>query len=105
VHGHQTLLCRRSRRALLAVALAMAIIGLTPTAAAAHEPLANPVWLCKPGMANNPCGQNTDGGPMNPAVNGSFAMHYPSGKSEPLDATIVASDGSLRQEPYQGLRN
>jgi hypothetical protein len=104
MHGNRPRSRPRSKligTSLAVVALAMAMIGLVPTPAAADEPLANPVWLCKPGIPNNPCGQNADGGPMDPAVDGSFAMHYPSGRSEPLDATSITPDGSPHQESYQ----
>jgi len=84
-----------------AMAIVVAMIGLTPATAASADPLAAPVWLCKPGIANNPCGQDVNGGPQGPAVNGSFAMHYVSGRSEPLDATTIAPDGSIGHEPYQ----
>ncbi len=64
------------------------------------SPLAQPVWLCKPGMPENPCGQNARGGPQDPPVNGSFAARYLDDKQVPLDATVVAPDDSTAPETF-----
>ena len=81
----------------LAAITAAALVVTTFTPAVAADPLAEPVWLCRPGMAANPCGQDAAGGAQaNP-----FTTHYVSGRSEPLDATTVSGDGTVAHEPYQ----
>jgi hypothetical protein len=58
-------------------------------------PLKEPVWVCKPGMPRNACGQDADGNPTDRALTG----RYDDGYSTPLDATAVAADGSKTTEP------
>ncbi|MFE4017392.1 DUF3089 domain-containing protein [Streptomyces sp. NPDC059101] len=43
-------------------------------------------WLCKPGMADNPCNQDVAGSPQRRDSGGSFTMRYPSGQTVTLDA-------------------
>ncbi|MEU4701892.1 DUF3089 domain-containing protein [Nonomuraea dietziae] len=90
----------RAVRALLS-ALVIAMAGAPPAAAGAPEesvgiagPLAEPVWLCKPGKPNNLCGQDAAGLPQ-------ALPRYPSGATTPLDATRVGADGTLTHEPFE----
>ncbi|MEV0589050.1 DUF3089 domain-containing protein [Nonomuraea sp. NPDC050310] len=46
-------------------------------------PLTRPVWLCKPGQADNPC----------------LTGRYPDGYHAPLDTTVVRPDGSTAVQP------
>jgi hypothetical protein len=56
------------------------------------SPLAQPAWLCLPGMTNNPCHQNIDG---NRTDTGTPSATYPqSGATVPLNATLVAANGA-----------
>ncbi|MFI6905789.1 DUF3089 domain-containing protein [Nonomuraea sp. NPDC050394] len=58
-------------------------------------PLAQPVWLCRPGKAANPCGQDAAGNPMDPVITG----RYPDGHQVGLDATVIRPDGTTTNEP------
>nr|CEL22525.1 hypothetical protein [Kibdelosporangium sp. MJ126-NF4] len=61
--------------------------GATAMPAPATSPLASPVWLCRPGLAANPCNQNQSGDPQTVHPDGRFRMSYPNGLTETLDAT------------------
>ncbi|MFD9940662.1 DUF3089 domain-containing protein [Nonomuraea sp. NPDC059023] len=58
-------------------------------------PLAQPVWLCRPGKAANPCGQDAAGNPIDPVITG----RYPDGHQVGLDATVIRPDGTTTNEP------
>lgn len=83
--------------AVLAVAVGTAVAVLVAPAAAetppqtppGTAPLAAPVWLCKPGLPGNLCGQDAAGNPAGP-------VHYPDGAAVDIDTTQVAADGSTR---------
>lgn len=87
----------------VAVAAVAGLLAGTVSAAADNaagslaQPLAAPVWLCEPGMADNPCDQNVDGSPQ---LAGPLVDHYPSGATTPLDATTVNADGTTSYQPY-----
>jgi hypothetical protein len=71
-----------------------------PSAAAqtrALAPLENPVWLCRPGLPNNPCNQDAAGNPQRAGP--SFTNRYPTGGDVDLGATRVAA-GISSPEPY-----
>ncbi|MBV9846131.1 MAG: DUF3089 domain-containing protein [Kutzneria sp.] len=83
----------RTLSAVTAVVAAVAVLAtLAPAPAEADGPvsqLASPVWLCRPGMPANPCGQDESGQPRSTA--GSFTAQYPvSHERVPLDVTEVA---------------
>ncbi|WP_427889167.1 DUF3089 domain-containing protein [Kribbella sp. GL6] len=72
-------------RALLAGLLVVAAAGAGAPPAAAADPLAEPVWLCKPGMPANPCNQDAAGNPVeSPGI-----VRYPDGSVVTLDSTTV----------------
>ena len=87
---------------LAAVVVALSLSGAPADAdpAGAPTPLANPVWLCEPGMPNNPCDQDLAGNPQVLAPNDQLTDHYPSGATTTLDSTVVAADGSTGYQPY-----
>ena len=58
-------------------------------------PLRHPVWICKPGLPGNACGQDADGNPTDRALTG----RYNDGYATSLDATDVAPDGGTSTEP------
>ncbi|MEY9863012.1 hypothetical protein ABH935_008661 [Catenulispora sp. GAS73] len=62
---------------LLVSGLVAAVPASATSAASAASPLAAPVWLCNPALANDPCGPT---------------VHYPSGKTEDVGAV---------DEPFQ----
>ena len=65
---------------VIVLSLAASLFGAAPRALADDTlatPLAAPVWLCYPGMADNPCGQNADGSAQSTAADGSLQMQYP----------------------------
>lgn len=65
---------------------------------AGADPLVQPVWLCRPGMAGNPCNQDQFGAPPDGAA--PFQVRYPkSGVQADLGSTVVAPDGSIRVDP------
>jgi hypothetical protein len=75
----------------------------TPSVA---EPLASTVWLCRPGLTDNPCNQGLDGNPQTPGSAGSFTQRYPQdGQSETLDATRVDTSGATTLEPFAAPSN
>ncbi|WP_329060263.1 DUF3089 domain-containing protein [Streptomyces sp. NBC_01429] len=67
-------------------------------AATAARPLDHTVWLCKPGMAGNACGQDADGRPGTP--DGELVTRYPGGATRLLDDTRIAADGSRERVPF-----
>ena len=85
---------------VLSLSLAVSLFSSAPRAKAdaLATPLAAPVWLCYPGMADNPCGQNADGSAQATASDGSLEMHYPvAGNAETLgtpDATYTDDSAS-----------
>ncbi|WP_157251289.1 DUF3089 domain-containing protein [Nonomuraea typhae] len=58
-------------------------------------PLAEPVWMCRPGMSGNACGQDANGNPVGPVITG----RYKDGHTVGLDATVIQPDGSTSNEP------
>lgn len=83
----------------MSVVAALVALALAPPAAAAPvlpfdppglaAPLAEPVWLCRPGAPANPCAQTADG----TATTDPFRVRYPrSGRTTGLD-TISTVDG------------
>ncbi|MFF3574632.1 DUF3089 domain-containing protein [Nocardia jiangxiensis] len=88
------------RLAGLAAGIAMlAGAGLTAAcdATSTAEPLAQPVWLCRPGMANNPCNQDRLGSPQTPGR--TFTVGRPQSRTRTdLDSTVLARDGSTTVE-------
>jgi hypothetical protein len=87
---------RWGRLAGVAAGIAMlAGIGLTAAcdATGSAEPLAQPVWLCRPGMPKNPCNQDRFGSPQTPGA--PFILSRPQSRTHTdLDSTVVAPDGS-----------
>ncbi|MEW1717968.1 DUF3089 domain-containing protein [Streptomyces sp. NPDC093109] len=71
----------------------------TTTATATAAPLARTVWLCKPGLPDNACGQDATGRPTAPG--GELLTRYPNGgATRLLDDTRYAPDGSSRRVPF-----
>lgn len=58
-------------------------------------PLAHPVWICKPGMPGDSCGQDADGNPTDRTLTG----RYNDGYRTSLDATNEHPDGRTSTEP------
>ncbi|MER8069970.1 DUF3089 domain-containing protein [Streptomyces sp. NPDC094034] len=87
---------------VLAMVLASASAQARPAPAAAADPVARPldrtVWLCRPGLVNNPCGQDAEGIPQSGGPE--LVTRYPSGGTRLLDATRFAADGSGKREPF-----
>ena len=84
---------RRLAGAVTGVAM-LAGLGLTAAcdATSAAEPLARPVWLCRPGMADNPCDQDRFGSPQTPGQ--TFTVRRPQSHTRTdLDSTVLARDG------------
>ncbi|PWW59396.1 DUF3089 domain-containing protein [Actinokineospora spheciospongiae] len=80
--------------AVLAAATTAAVVVAEPGTASAAEPLARTVWLCKPGLTDNLCGQALDG-------TQDRAPHYPNGRAVNLDAsTMSADDRPVGVEPF-----
>ena len=87
--------------AIITLSLATSLFGAAPEARAddsVASPLAAPVWLCYPGMTDNPCGQNADGSAQATASDGSLQMQYPvAGTTETIgtpDATYTDNSAS-----------
>lgn len=72
-----------------------------PAAPAVLPPLNAPVWMCKPGMPGNSCGQDAAGNPTDPAPTGRYADGHPTS----LNATNVAANGSTSTEPLPVTSN
>lgn len=71
--------------------------GVAQAATAESLPLSGAVWLCYPGMPDNPCNQDIYGNPERPAGSDGFADGYPSDSSDapvPLDETVMPASGS-----------
>ncbi|AXG82151.1 DUF3089 domain-containing protein [Streptomyces paludis] len=69
------------------------------SAATAAAPLARTVWLCRPGLPDNACGQDAAGRPTAPG--GELLTRYPNGgATRLLDDTRYAPDGSSRRVPF-----
>ncbi|MFB6977881.1 DUF3089 domain-containing protein [Streptomyces scopuliridis] len=96
------------RRLLITVAAVLAV-ALLPTSAQASpatgvaagpdaRPLDRTVWLCRPGLVDNPCGQDAEGMPQ--SAGPELVTRYPSGGTRLLDATRFAPDGSGKREPF-----
>ncbi|MFE2868814.1 DUF3089 domain-containing protein [Embleya sp. NPDC059259] len=103
-------------RSRLVLALAALTLTLTvaPTASAGGgqadgksltSPLAETVWLCRPGLPTNPCNQDLAGNPQTPGPGGAFTARYFNGATTTLDATAVHPDGSRTPEPFAGPNN
>ncbi len=78
----------------------LAGVGLTAAcdATSTAEPLAEPVWLCRPGMANNPCNQDRFGSPQTSGQ--TFTVRRPQSHTRTdLDSTVLARDGSTTLAP------
>jgi hypothetical protein len=92
------------RWSTLIIGLALSVAGVsvlaTAPAASVAQPLANPVWLCRPGLVNNLCNQDLHGNPQTLTPDGRFVNYYPSGASTPLDATSVSANGSTSYESF-----
>ena len=58
-------------------------------------PLKQPVWICKPGMPGNSCGQDADGNPTDETLTG----RYQDGYRTPLDTTDEHPGGGTSTEP------
>jgi hypothetical protein len=84
---------------LLLPVAAVSAVAAAPAASVA-QPLANPVWLCRPGLVNNLCNQDLRGNPQTLTPDGRFVDHYPGGASTPLDATSVSASGSTSYESF-----
>lgn len=69
--------------AAVVAGLLIAAAGAPP--ATAGDPLADPVWLCKPGMPANPCNQDASGNP----VESPGLVRYPDGGVVTLDSTLT----------------
>ncbi|MFJ1578723.1 DUF3089 domain-containing protein [Streptomyces sp. NPDC088182] len=97
------------RRLLIPVAAVLALV-LLPTSAGASpapvsaaavqgtRPLDRTVWLCRPGLVHNPCGQDAEGMPQ--SAGPELVTHYPSGGTRLLDATRFTAGASGRREPF-----
>jgi hypothetical protein len=91
-----------TRRMIIALA-ALAVAGASVLATAPADatvpyasPLASPVWLCKPGMAANPCNQDAAGDP----VGTPGTMSYPNnGGGVSLDSTEVTGGSVTGTQP------
>ncbi|MQY20471.1 DUF3089 domain-containing protein [Nocardia macrotermitis] len=85
----------RRLAALSAGIVMLAGVGLTAScdATSSAEPLTQPVWLCRPGMANNPCNQDRFGSPQTSEA--TFTVRRPQSHTRTdLDSTVLARDGS-----------
>ncbi|MFJ8331657.1 DUF3089 domain-containing protein [Streptomyces sp. NPDC094437] len=90
-----------TRLAALALATTALLLATTVPEAAATgltQPLARTVWLCRPGLPDNPCDQNTDGSAQ--TTTGAYTQHYVNGTDRTLDATAHAPDTTTTTEPY-----
>ncbi|MFE4642051.1 DUF3089 domain-containing protein [Streptomyces sp. NPDC056730] len=96
------------RRLLIPLAAVLAMV-LPPTSAAARpapgaaadpdaRPLDRTVWLCRPGLVDNPCGQDAEGMPQ--SAGPELVTRYPSGGTRLLDATRFAAGASGKREPF-----
>lgn len=91
-------------RSRTAAAMAAGVLAVTALCAAGPgtanadvtTPLAAPVWLCRPGMPDNPCNQDAAGNPVRPAG----IAEYPSGATVPLDSTTVSGGIAVGVEPF-----
>ncbi|MFI6768192.1 DUF3089 domain-containing protein [Streptomyces sp. NPDC050355] len=83
----------------LALLSGTAVASANATAVAGNHPADRTAWLCKPGMADNPCNQDLTGNPQRPGSGGSFTMRYPSGQTVTLDAERSPSG---RKEAFAG---
>ncbi|WP_269855513.1 DUF3089 domain-containing protein [Streptomyces sp. RPT161] len=93
---------RHSRLSLTLLSLAL-LSGTSATAAAAPAAAPNrspssTSWLCRPGLADNPCDQDVRGNPQRPSAAGSFTMRYGTGRTVPLDARQAPSG---REEAFR----
>ncbi|WP_416974510.1 DUF3089 domain-containing protein [Streptomyces sp. 4F14] len=79
-------------RRLVAVLAAVFFLPLLAAPAAGAAPLDSTVWLCRPGMPANPCGQDARGNPVDPALTGRY---LPSGSTE---FDVQRADGT--REPF-----
>ncbi|WP_300007511.1 DUF3089 domain-containing protein [Pseudonocardia sp.] len=71
----------------------------TSTAEPLARPLAEPVWLCRPGLPDNPCNQDVDGSPQD--ARPPFRVAYPrSGGRTTLDTATVPRNGPVTVEPF-----
>ncbi|MFE2843303.1 DUF3089 domain-containing protein [Streptomyces scopuliridis] len=96
------------RRLLIPVAAVLAMVLLStsaqagPATRAAVDPDARPldrtVWLCRPGLVHNPCGQDAEGMPQ--SAGPELVTRYPSGGTRLLDATRFTAGGSGKREPF-----
>jgi hypothetical protein len=78
------------------VALVLGLVAAAPAAAQVSTALDRPVWLCLPGMAANPCGQDLAGDPRTAP----FTAGYPVSRGRvPLDTTRVDPGGTTAVEP------
>jgi hypothetical protein len=102
---------RRAQLPFVLIAIAALSIATAPSPASAAttslaEPLASTVWLCRPGLTDNPCNQGLDGNPQTPGSAGSFTQRYPQGgQSETLDATRVDTSGATTLEHFAAPSN
>ncbi|MET8977893.1 DUF3089 domain-containing protein [Streptomyces sp. NPDC004539] len=79
-------------RRLFAVLAAVFFFPLLPAPAAEAAPLGSTVWLCRPGMPANPCGQDARGNPLDQNLTGRYLL----GGSTEFDAR--RADGT--HEPF-----
>lgn len=88
------------RLGLAATVTALLLLGTAPTATAdgLTQPLAETVWLCRPGMTGNPCNQDAEGSPQT-TTDGAYTQRYVSGAPQTLDTTVHTPDGTTT-EPY-----
>ncbi|MGW1376078.1 DUF3089 domain-containing protein [Streptomyces sp. NPDC002446] len=94
-------LLARLTPAVLSLALLSGTAAASTSAAAesGNQSADRTAWLCKPGMADNPCNQDLTGNPQRPYSGGSFTMRYPSGQTVTLDAEESPSG---RKEAFAG---
>ncbi|MFE5331940.1 DUF3089 domain-containing protein [Embleya sp. NPDC056575] len=76
-----------------------------PAGKSLTSPLKETVWLCRPGLATNPCNQDLAGNPQRPGPDGTFSARYLNGATTTLDATSVRADGSRVPEPFAAPAN
>jgi hypothetical protein len=93
------LLVFRLRTAAL-LGAALAISPAPALAGATTQPLKTPVWLCKPGLAANPCNQDEHGN----AVREAGTATFPSGTTVPLNATLMQGSVAMGTEPFLAQR-
>ncbi|MER5627026.1 DUF3089 domain-containing protein [Streptosporangium sp. NPDC002544] len=107
--GSRTGLRGRVASALSLLTLLGAGIVPAPAAASANSsasssaalPLASTVWLCRPGVAANPCNQDLSGNPQRGTAGTPFTQRYlGSGHDVTLDATTITTAGAVSVEPF-----